>query len=115
MHQHRLHTRLSLNKSTTACQKSGVSGRTVSFIPSRPYRLSSRPKTACLTSCSGGDALLVALLNGRQPVLESVHVAWRSAFAFPILPFHFFPDGKIHSPIVISLWQSNGTVEKSSG
>src|SRR5262249_42862883 len=41
MHQHRLHTRLSLNKSTTAGQRSGVSGRTVSFIPSRPYRLSS--------------------------------------------------------------------------
>src|SRR5262245_52990505 len=32
----RLHTRLSLNKSTTAGQRSGVSGRTVSFIPSRP-------------------------------------------------------------------------------
>jgi hypothetical protein len=30
----------------------------------------------------GGDALLAPLLNRRKPVLEGVHVAWRSAFAF---------------------------------
>jgi hypothetical protein len=30
----------------------------------------------------GRDAILAPLLNGRKPVLEGVHVAWRSAFAF---------------------------------
>src|SRR5215813_2771181 len=30
----------------------------------------------------GGDALLPALLNCRQPMLEGVHVARRAAFAF---------------------------------
>jgi hypothetical protein len=32
-------------------------------------------------------ALLAALLNSRQPVLEGVHVAWKSALAFQ--PCHF--------------------------
>jgi hypothetical protein len=30
----------------------------------------------------GGDAFLAPFLNGRQPVLEGIHIAWRSAFAF---------------------------------
>jgi hypothetical protein len=36
-------------------------------------------------------------------------------FCLSIPLFLFSPDGKIHFSIVISLWQSNGTVEKSSG
>jgi hypothetical protein len=30
----------------------------------------------------GRDAFLAAVLNGRQPVLEGIHVAGRSAFTF---------------------------------
>ena len=30
----------------------------------------------------GGNLFLAPFLNSRKPVLEGVHVAWRSAFAF---------------------------------
>ena len=36
---------------------------------------------------AGGDGFLTPLLNSRKPVLEGVHVAWRSAFAFRICHF----------------------------
>jgi hypothetical protein len=54
----------------------------------------------------------MAQLSGGEPVLEGVHVAWRSTFAF-ILPFRFVPGSRIHFPIVVSLWQSHGKAEKS--
>jgi len=34
----------------------------------------------------------------------------RSCLSF--LPFRFFPRGKIHFPIAVSLWQSHGKAEK---
>jgi hypothetical protein len=60
----------------------------------------------------GGDVLLAPFLNGGKPVLEGVHVAWRPTFCLSILAFHFFLRGKIHFPIAVSLWQSNGKAEK---
>jgi hypothetical protein len=43
-------------------------------------------------------ALLAALLNSRQPVLEGVDVAWKSALAFQSCHFRSFPRGQIHFP-----------------
>ena len=34
-----------------------------------------------LSSLSTRRAFLAAFLNGRKPMLEGVHVAWRAAFA----------------------------------
>ena len=54
-------------------------------------------------------------LSGGQAVLEGVHIAGRSAFAFQSRQFRFVPGGKIHFLIAVSLWQSYGKVEKING
>jgi hypothetical protein len=66
-----------------------------------------------LSSCSVGMLSSRRFLNGRQPVLEGVHVAW-SRSCLSILPFRFFPRVRIHFPILVSLWQSNGKAETFS-
>jgi hypothetical protein len=35
----------------------------------------------------GGDAFLTPLLNGSQPMLEGVHVAWEVRFCLSFPPF----------------------------
>ena len=59
----------------------------------------------------GGDALFPAFLNSGQAVFEGIHCL-RGRSCPLILPFRFFPGGRIHFPIVILLWQSSGKVEK---
>jgi hypothetical protein len=54
----------------------------------------------------GSGGFLSPFLNGRQPMLEGVHVAWRPAFAFQSCHFVSSHVGKIHFPIAIWLWQS---------
>jgi hypothetical protein len=45
---------------------------------------------------------------------ESIPTTRSHSPAVTGLPFRFFPRGKIHFPMLISLWQSNGKVEKLS-
>ena len=54
-------------------------------ICSSPPLSAIKPSGICcltLSSCSVLTLFLAAFLNSRKPVLEGVHVAWRSALAF---------------------------------
>ena len=56
----------------------------VDICSSPPLSAIKPSRICCLTLflVLGGDAFLAPFLNSRKPVLEGVHVAWRSAFAF---------------------------------
>ena len=58
------------------------------------------------------DTAPVSLTLLKRAVLEGVHVGREARFCLLILPFRFFPCGKIHFPIALCLWQSSGKAEK---
>jgi hypothetical protein len=53
----------------------------------------------------------MAQLFGGEPCLKAFMLL-EARPCLSILPFRFFPSGKIHFPIADWLWQSSGKVEK---